>query len=453
MAFGNQGASTKNREESANQYVRDDRWKHELKLVEGEAVMGRFMPFGSAGEPFPFREHGTAAQEKCVCMRPGNCHCCNVAAAIDSNREARDKGLVRMASPRDAYHFLSTRIIFDVPDERKPGKTKNAPRVVSREGAPLKVTNVKGQPPIVVPYPNGRHEYDEVYPWHYEGIVVLNLSASERAKQSTRLQEIEAKFDGQCQCNRSVGAPVPHFAKVYASGGACPACQRAVKTDGSAAAIRCTACGYTGPAVESIACEAECGNPRRSGLEHRYITVSATGSRLDKEIHFDEHAPSPITPEHAALLVNPDGTSTKLDLSEIYAPKEAHQASVLRSLAISLGAYGVNVNQVITNGAGSVGTATNLPPQPGVNGGNGIPSFGGPTAPRPPAPPQQVALPRIGGAPMPPAAGTNQQASAPLAGGAPVTTPATSPAVTQATQAPPADGVRRRPPALNLSGS
>ena len=365
-----------------NDFGGSDSWKTRLRLEDGETVIGQLV--GGENEPHDYEQHGNATQESVICNRAGGCHCpaCVASAAI----RMRDKKstIIKGASARAAFTFLSTRIIFT----RQTGERKERiPRCVNADGWPLQVRRGQsGEDSIITPYPTENHEFDGILPWEYEGLTVLELSNTETKPQTKQLLDLDGTLSERCQCGTAVGSgPSRRPARIVVAGLSCVKCGTRVSSGDSAAVLVCPSCRHAGPPVEMIGCEANCGNPMRGGLSHCYIKVTRSGTRLNTTLSFEALPPSELAAEHAALLFNPDGTRKSLDLAKIYAPNEGALVGMIRTLSPQLRALGVDPEACISPTGAAPGGGQARPQQ----GFGGIPNLGGPTQAAPP----RVAMP------------------------------------------------------------
>ena len=413
--FGNR-QRTEEAARRGSDFAGSDLWKYKLRLEDGETVIGRLV--GGENEPHDYEQHGNATQESVICNRAGGGHCpaCVGSAAI--RMRDRKSTIIKSASARAAFTFLSTRVIFT----RQNGERKERiTRVVNADGWPLHVRRGQGgDDTIVTPYPTENHEFDGILPWEYEGLVVLDLSNTEKNPQTKMLLDLDATLSERCQCGQPVGSgPGRRPARVIVAGLACVKCGTRVSGGDAAAVLVCPSCRHAGMPAEVLGCEANCGNPMRGGLGQCYISITRSGTKLNTTLKFEALPPSDLTEEHAALLLNSDGTRKSLDLQKIYAPKEGALAAMVRQLAPQLRALGVDPEACI-NPTGAVTGQTR--PQPG--GFGGMPNFGGPTQAAPPrvALPPSPAFPTggVGNTVTRPPVGTatvQPSGSAPLAGG------------------------------------
>lgn len=370
-----------------NDFSGSDTWKTKLRLEDGETVIGYLT--GGENEPHDYEQHGNATQESVICNRANGGHCpaCVASAAV----RMRDKKstIIRGASARAAFTFLSTRVIFT----RQTGERKERiPRCVNAEGWPLQVRRGSGNDDaIVTPYPTANHEFDGILPWEYEGLMVLELSNTEKNPQTKQLLDLDATLSERCQCGTAVGSgPGRRPARIVVAGLSCAKCGTRVNGGDPAAVLVCPSCRHAGPPVELVGCEANCGNPMRGGLSHCYIKVTRSGTRLNTLLSFEALPPSELAPEHAALLFNPDGTRKSLDLAKIYAPKEGALVGMVRTLAPQLRALGVDPEACISPTGAPSGVGGQARPQQAFGG---IPNLGAPA---------QAAPPRIAPPPSPP---------------------------------------------------
>ena len=363
-------------------FAGSDLWKYKLRLEDGETVIGRLV--GGEDEPHDYEQHGNATQEPVICNRGGGGHCPACVASAAMRMRDRKSTIIKGASARAAFTFLSTRVFFT---RQNGDKKEKINRVVNADGWPMQVRKVgSGEDAVttVQCYPTESHEFDGVLPWEYEGLVVLDLSNTEKMPQTKTMLDLDATLAERCQCCTPVGTgPGRRPARIVRAGLACASCNVKVNGGDPTAVLVCPSCRHAGEPVELIGCEANCGNPARGGLGQCYIKVTRTGTRLNTTLSFEALPASELTEEHALLLVNSDGTRKSLDLKTIYAPKEGAIAGMVRQLAPQLRSLGVDPEACINPGGGGQQQARS--PQ----GHGGMPNFGGPTQAAPP----RVALP------------------------------------------------------------
>jgi hypothetical protein len=409
MAGYNRQAADAAREAASSQGAQyDDSWKHRLRLVDGETLMVRFIRTNLPGQdPYNFSKHGTATRNSVQCTRPANCPLCNAVALLQANRSNSD--VVKSPSARTAWQVLSCRVMFkDVPTDK--GKKRDVPMHVNSNNQPLHVRRGgQGQPDVITPYPGGRHELDGVYAWAYEGLKFLEVSNTKKVPQTQFLFDLDAELEQTCQCGNLTSGPIRTPAKVAVVAHACAKCGTQYPVGDPAHAIVCQACKHAGTPVEVLACEANCGNPRRGGLNESYVLISQTGQGKDTTITFKALPPGPLMPEHQALLLNEDGSRKTLDIADILGPSEAMAVGTIRALAPQLRAAGVDPEQCINpaGGGSHQGAAGGAPP---AGGFGGLPPFGSPTGSANP--------PRIAAAPASPFP-TSSVPSAPTGSGVP----------------------------------
>ena len=367
MGFGNRGSaeSDLNRPREGGAY--DNRWKSTLRMQPGEALVGRILE----GDQYPilYKRHSHAETSNgfnAICTRPQRCLLCDAVAAMDvwygrnkSNpalRGQKPSDYLKMPSDRAVFPLVSTRVMFRVPDGEK---VRSVPRVCNAAGAPCTV--VRGAP--IQPTSTGKHEYDGVFEFQYEGLTGIDLGNSKKKPQASVIFNAQDTLEMECRCGAKVADGL---------------LQRASRV------IRDASGRVTG-------CEARCQSPGSWSVSDCWVQVIRTGAGMDLDYEMKFYPPTgQIPPEYRGLIYDEAGNQRVLDASHFQGDLSI-QVSVLRQLAPSLARFGLNVEALISGGSAQAQA-------PEVAAGfGGLPQFGGATAPQPP----RVAAPAPAFAPPP----------------------------------------------------
>lgn len=355
-SFGNRGntESTQNRPASVKAY--DNRWKVTLKMQPGESIVGRIVV--GPEWPLQYQRHSHAetgmGEYNTICGRPNQCLLCDAITAADvwygRNRRSAALGgakpgdYVKFASARAVFGFVSTRTMFKVPDG---DKIKMVPRIVDSQGRPCRA--VRNAP--IQPYTDGRHEFDGVFEFGYEGLVALDLGNSKKKAQTKPIFDAEDALSTECRCGAKLADGIRQR----------PA--RVIRDMGGAI----------------IGCEANCGSPSVWSVGDMWVQITRTGEGVDLDYDMQFFPPTgPIPDEYRSIFYDESGAPRQLDVSSFKAERSL-QENVLRALSPNLSRFGVNVDAIISGQSGQV-----MAQAQGQQVFNGMTQFGGTPAPQAP---------------------------------------------------------------------
>lgn len=301
-----------------------DLYRYEAKLFAGEKMCSRFL--GGRNEPYQFFMHSLSELEdgfeKEPCAIPVDagqnmprCLCCEASAEAWAANKGKGKAerppqKVGQRSHNAAFTIFSCREVLLIPKKRQDGTEYilRDPVHVNEQGHHLERRKQgEGQYAkwVVVVCDGGmRRDYHQ-YPRELEGLKMWIGGVHPKGNNVHNLITEEGKLRRRCQCGRTFGSGFnASVAEIFTQGYSCCECGEAAAYDpNSGTTFVCQACGESGKPDEALGCTANCGAPRRMGLDQCYVDIIRHGAGKDETSYsFIPRAPSAPDPTHKEAM-------------------------------------------------------------------------------------------------------------------------------------------------------